>query len=89
MVIKGLIALIFTAGAKKIITARNLIMLFPAALISTVGYYFYEALITANLVASLAGIPGSIVQAVASSTVFVALGLVMDKYNLKIKLMEG
>ena len=88
MVIKALVALIFSAGAKKIITTKNLILLFPAALISTVGYYFYESLITGNLVASLAGIPGSLVQAVASSVVFVALGLAMDKYNLKVKLME-
>lgn len=89
MVIKSLVALIFSAGAKKIITTVNLIMLFPAALISTVGYYFYESLITGNLAAPLAGIPGSVVQAVASSVVFVALGLAMDKYNLKVKLMEG
>ena len=85
--IKGLIALLFSAAAKKIITKRNLIMLFPAALISAIGYYLYEALITMNLVASLAGIPGSLVQAVASSIAFVAAGLAMDKYNLKSKLL--
>ena len=87
MVIKGLIALIFSCKARKILTARNLIMLLPAALISVAGYYFYEVLITGSFVASLAGIPGSLVQAAASSIVFVVLGIAMDKYNIKKKLL--
>ena len=87
MIIKGLLALLFSCKAKKIITTRNLIMLFPAALISAIGYYLYESLIYGNFVASLAGIPGSLVQAVASSIVFVALGLSMDKYNVKKKML--
>ena len=87
-VIKGLMALLFSCKAKKIITARNLVMLIPAALISIAGYYLYEGLITGNFVAALAGISGSAGQAVASSIVFVAAGLAMDKYNLKKKLLE-
>ncbi|MBO7761657.1 MAG: TIGR04002 family protein [Clostridia bacterium] len=86
MVIKGLLAMLFTCKAKRIITARSLLMLVPAALISTVGYYLYEGLITGNLVASLAGIPGSLAQAAASSIVFVAAGVAMDKYNVKKKM---
>lgn len=89
MIIKGLMALLFRCSAKKIVTARNLVMLIPAALVSIVGYYLYECLITGNFAASLAGIPGSAGQAVASSIVFVAAGLAMDKYNLKKKLVEG
>ncbi len=87
MIIKGLLAILFTCKAKKILTKRNLIMLLPAALISAAGYYLYEALITGNLIASLAGIPASLVQAVASSIVFVALGAAMDKYNIKKKML--
>ena len=86
MVIKGLLAMLFTCKAKRIITARSLLMLVPAALISTGGYYWYEGLITGNLVASLAGIPGSLAQAAASSIVFVAAGVAMDKYNVKKKM---
>lgn len=89
MIIKALIATLFSCNAKKIVTARNLIMLIPAAVISALGYYLYEALITGSLIASLAGIPASIVQAVASSIVFVAAGVAMDKYNLKKKLLEN
>ena len=87
MVIKGLIALIFSCKAKKIITARNLLMLLPAALISAAGYYFYEVLITGSFAVALTGIPASLVQAVASSIVFVLAGLPMDKYNLKQRML--
>lgn len=88
MIIKGLLALIFSCRSKKIVTTRSLIMLLPAALISTAGYYLYEVLITGSFAASLAGIPGSIIQAVASSIVFVAAGVAMDKYNVKKKMLE-
>ena len=89
MIIKGLLAVIFTCKAKKIITKRNLVMLVPAALISAVGYYFYEALITGNFIAPLSGIPASLVQAAASSIVYVVIGVAMDKYDVKKKLLEG
>ena len=88
MIIKGLLAILFTCKSSKIITKRNLIMLLPAALISAVGYYLYEALITGSFIASLAGIPASLVQAAASSIVYVALGTAMDKYDVKKKLLE-
>lgn len=89
ILIKALIAMLFSCKAKKIVTARNLIMLLPAAIISALGYYLYEALITGSLLASLAGIPGSVVQALASSIVFAVAGIAMDKYNLKKKLLEN
>ena len=88
MIIKGLLALLFTCKSNKIITKRNLFMLLPAAVISAVGYCLYEALITGSFIASLAGIPASLVQAVASSIVYVAIGLAMDKYDVKKKMLE-
>ena len=87
MAIKGLMALLFSSKAKTIITARNLLMLLPAAFISVAGYYFYEVLITGSFAASLAGIPGSLAQAVASSIVFVVAGVAMDKYDIKKKML--
>ena len=89
MIIKGLLALLFTCKGSKILTKRNLFMLLPAALVSAAGYYLYEALITDSFIASLSGIPGSLVQAVASSIVYVAIGVAMDKYDIKKKLLEG
>ena len=88
MIIKGLLALLFTCKANKIITKRNLIMLLPAALISAAGYYLYEVLITGSFLASLSGIPGSLIQALTSSIIYVVLGTAMDKYNLKKKMLE-
>lgn len=88
MIIKALLAILFTCKSDKIITKRNLVMLLPAALISAVGYYLYEALITGSFIASLAGIPASLVQAAASSIVYVALGTALDKYDVKKKLLE-
>ena len=87
MIIKGLLALLFTCKSNKIITKRSLVMLLPAALISAAGYYLYEALIFGSFIASLSGIPGSLVQAVASSILFVVVGLAMDKYKFKKKLL--
>ena len=88
MIIKSLLALLFTCKSNKIITQRNLLMLLPAALISAAGYYLYEALITGSFVASLVGIPGSLVQALASSIVYAAIGVAMDKYDVKKKMLE-
>ncbi len=89
MIIKGLLAILFTCKSTKILTKRNLFMLAPAALISAVGYYLYEALITGNFIAPLPGILASLVQAAASSIVYVAVGVAMDKYDVKKKLLEG
>jgi uncharacterized repeat protein (TIGR04002 family) len=88
MIIKGLLALLFACKPAKIVTKRNLFMLLPAALISAAGYYLYEALITGNFIASLSGIPASLVQAVASSIVYVVIGIAMDKYDVKKKMLE-
>ena len=88
MIIKVLIALLFTCKGRKVISLRNILMLIPAAIISIAGYYFYEVLITGNFVSSLAGIPGSTIQAVTSSLVFIATGFAMDKFNIKRTLLE-
>ena len=88
VLIKAMIALLFTCKSKRIVTARNALMLIPAAAISIGGYYFYEVLITGSFAASLAGIPGSSLQALASSAVFLALGLAMDRLGLKKRITE-
>ena len=89
MAIKALVAMLFTCKGKKIVSTRNTLMLIPGAVISIAGYYFYEVLITGSFVSSLSGIPGSTVQAVASSIVFVVVGLAMDRYHMKEKIMEN
>lgn len=86
MIIKALVAILFTSKGKKILTRRNALMLLPAAAISIIGYYLYEVLITGSFAASLSGIPGSTIQATASSLVFVVTGLALDKLSIKEKI---
>lgn len=88
-VIKAVIALLFTCRGEKAVSVRNALMLIPAAIINIGGYYLYEALITSNFIVPLYGIPGSVTQSVLSSIVFVALGLALDKLNVKKSFLNG
>ena len=87
LIIKALTAMLFTSKAGKIITRRNVLMLIPATAICAGGYYLYEVLITGSFLASLAGIPGSLLQSVASGIVFVSLGLTMDRMGIRNKIL--
>ena len=83
ILIKALTALCFTSRKEKILCRRNLLALIPAFILCAGGYYGYEALITGNTVAPLAGIPGYTIQVLASSAVFVALSTILDKIHFK------
>ena len=83
IVIKALTALCFTSKKEQILCRRNLFALIPALVLCAGGYYGYEALLTGNLVAPLAGIPGYVIQVLASAAVFVVLGTVLDKMRFK------
>ncbi len=89
VIIKALTALLFTAKSKRILCVRNRVMLLPAALICAGGYYLYESVLYGNWIASLTGIPGSLTQSIASSILFVVLGIAFDKMNFKHKLDGG
>ena len=83
VIIKTVAVLFFSRKSVKIITWRNMLALIPAWALCIGGYYLYEALITGNFVSPLAGIPGYITQSLLSSILFVAVGLAMDKLNIK------
>ena len=89
IIIKTVAVLFFSRKSARIISVRNLLALIPAWAICIGGYYLYEALITGNYAAPLAGIPGYITQSVLSSILFVIAGLAMDKLNLKNTLIGG
>lgn len=89
VVIKALSALLFSNKKKKIITPRNLLALLPAAVICVSGYYIYEALIYGNFVTPITGILASLTQSVASSALFVILGISIDKSAIKLKIHGG
>ena len=89
IIIKTVAVLFFSRKSTRIISLRNLLALIPAWVVCIGGYYLYEALITGNYAAPLAGIPGYITQSVLSSILFVVAGLAMDKLNLKNSLIGG
>ena len=89
IVIKALSAMLFSSKTKKIVSLRNTLMLIPTTAICAGGYYIYEVIITGSFIGALAGIPGSLVQSVASGIVFVLAGAAMDKMNLRNKILEG
>lgn len=89
VVIKAVTALLFTNKGKKMLCLRNWLMLIPAAVICAGGYYLYESFLYSNFLAPLAGIPASLTQSTASTILFVAIGLTIDKINYKSKLTGG
>jgi uncharacterized repeat protein (TIGR04002 family) len=89
VIIKALIALLFTSKNNKLLCMRNRIALFPAAVINVGGYYLYESARYGNWIAPLTGIPASLTQSVTSSILFIVLGITFDKTNLKNKLNGG
>ena len=89
VIIKATAVLFFSYKSKKIVSLRNVLALIPASILCIGGYYIYEAVITGNFITPLSGIAGYITQSVLSSILFVALGLAMDKLNIKQKLNGG
>lgn len=85
VVIKAAAVLFFSRKGKRILNRHNLLALLPAALICIGGYYFYEVLITGNLVSPLGGIAGYATQSVLSSVLFVFLALGLDKMKFNEK----
>lgn len=89
VIIKATAVLFFSSRSKKIVSLRNIIGLIPASLLCIGGYYLYESLITSNFTAPLSGIPGYITQSVLSSAFFIVLGLALDKFNAKERIVNG
>ena len=89
VIIKALTALLFTDKSKKIMSVRNQLVMLPASVICSGGYYLYESALYGNWIAPLAGIPASLTQSITSSVLFVVMGITFDKINLKYKLNGG
>ena len=89
MIIKTAAVLFFSRKSKNIVCWRNILALIPAWILCIGGYYLYEALITGNFVAPLAGIPGYITQSALSTVLFVIGGIAMDRLNVRAKLNGG
>lgn len=83
VVIKVLSVIFFTSKTEKTVCLRNLLALIPASVLCVGGYYLYDALITGNFLAALAGVAGYITQSVLSSMFFILLGFAIDKTGAK------
>lgn len=88
VIIKTAAVLFFSRKGGRIMSWRNILALLPAWAVCIGGYYLYEALITGNFIAPLSGIPGYTTQSFLSSVLFVAVGLAMDKLNIK-QMIDG
>lgn len=89
VIVKAASAALFSSRSRRIVCFRNLAALLPAAILCIGGYYLYEALLYGNFVSPLAGMLASLTQAVASSALFIAAGLSVDKMGLKSMLNGG
>lgn len=82
-VIKALIAVCFSAKDGKIINRRNLTAVLPVILITPVGYYIAECIITLSFTAPIATLLPNLLQAVASVILYFIAGTALDKFNIK------
>lgn len=87
-IIKMLIALPFTSKKDKIITLRNVIGVFIAALISFVGYYIAEALLFGTWAGLIPSIVGTLVQSGGSAVLFLVFGFALDRMGFKTSIKQ-
>ena len=87
IIVKILVALLFTSKNEKIVCKRNILGIFFAAIITFVGYYLYEAIFISNFAVALLGIVGYLTQSVLSGIVFIISAKAFDKLNIRSKLL--
>ena len=83
LVIKAVMACVFSSHSYKIATARNMLAAVIAGLIGTAGYYLYEALVISNFAAALESVPFNIIQGAGSAVIFAVAALALDKADIK------
>lgn len=89
IVIKAVTALFFTRKTDKMICPRNLLGIIPSLILCVVGYSLYEGVVMSGgfsktaIVAAFGQTPAYCIQVLASSVLFVLLGVALDKANLK------
>lgn len=85
MLIKPLTAVWFT-NKGKFLCRRNVFALFLAGMISNLGYYLAEVVLTGNWIAPLATQWGGLIQSGGSALVFVVIAIALDRANIKNRL---
>ena len=91
IVIKAITALCFSRKTEKIICVRNLLGIIPALVICVVCYSLYEGIFMAvgfsksAIISAFGQTPAYCIQVLASSILYIVLGLGFDKAGLKKK----
>ncbi len=83
VIIKALMAAVFTSKQNRLLCKRNAWGLLPAALICLVGYYLAEWILTGNPWVGLPSAPLTLIQSGGSSALYVLLALALDKAGMK------
>lgn len=85
IIIKMLITLPFTSKQGRMLTTRNIIAPFAAALISGIGYYLAEGILFGSFLSPIASFLGSAVQSGGSAVIFLVLAAALDRVHIKTK----
>lgn len=91
IVIKAITALCFSRNTEKIICVGNLLGIIPALVICVVCYSLYEGIFMAGgfsksaIISAFGQTPAYCIQVLASSILYIVLGLGFDKAGLKKK----
>lgn len=88
VIVKMLLVIPFTSKKNKIVNIRNIIALFIAGVISTVGYFIAEGILFGFTVSFWTSISGSLIQSGGSAVVFIIFGLALDKANFKLRFVN-
>ncbi len=88
IVIKGCVALCFSAKPEKILCPRNTLALLPAGLVTLGGYYAAGGILFGWTAALAQGLTANAVQVLGSSAIYILLGLATDKIQLKHKMKQ-
>lgn len=89
IIIKAVTALFFSNKSEKILTLRNILGIIPSLILCVVGYSLYEGIVMAKgfsaaaVIAAFGQTPAYCIQVAASSVLYIAVGLALDKVHFK------
>lgn len=88
VLIKSLIALLFSCKTKKIVSPRNILALLFSFVVSGGGYFLAEYLLFGTWAVLFVSLGQSFVQFLGSAVLFILLGVAFDRAKIKYKLFH-
>ena len=83
LVIKAAMALFIRSAGDKILTKRNVVMVFAASALNVVGYYFTEVILYGNWIAPFMSAAWNLLQFAGGVIVYLLLGAALDRIRVK------